>query len=71
VHVAAAKGDQPVVLSHEAVFSALLEGNLSFDQAVEQGLIVFANDPGGRGQQLFRHALSTHPSIQHALIGNQ
>lgn len=56
VHTAAAASNEIVVVSDESVLKAVLSGRLTFQAAVESGLIQFSNDRNAKAYQLLRAA---------------
>ena len=58
VHAPAAGDGETTVLSDESVLNAILEARLAFDDAVDQGLLQFANDRDGKVLHILRAALT-------------
>jgi hypothetical protein len=57
VHTAAADDSETVVLSDESVLSAVVDKQVAFDAAVEQGLVEIVNDRDGKVLGILRAAL--------------
>lgn len=59
VHTPPTTDPTPLILSDEMVLKALLEGDLSLDEAMTEGLLVITNDPNGRLERMVRAAIRT------------
>lgn len=64
VHTPPAAAGETVVLSDESVLNAIVDGQLSFNAAVDQGLVQFADDRSERAQLLLAAAFAGVPPGQ-------
>jgi hypothetical protein len=58
IHASPAGENDTIILSDEAVLDALVNGRMSFDLAVANGLIQIVNDPEGRTAALLEAAFA-------------
>ena len=58
IHTSAAEDNETVVLTDESVLTAIADGHLAFDTALDRGLLQFANDPGERTRLTLRAAIA-------------
>jgi hypothetical protein len=64
IHTAEANDSEPIALSDEAVLAAIAYGRLTFDVAVERGLLRFANDQGDQTRLILRAALDGDQGLE-------